>query len=104
MNTTHTHIIKEFATEVADAYVAQYHRTFPVMGTPIVYYNRTTGEFGWCSSLTPLSDDEILIERVEEGNYGDTSNSTLDEIRDGIIELVVMTTTLEDLPEECWRQ
>jgi len=104
MNTAHTYIIKEFAKVVADAYVNQYHGGSRVMGTPIVYYNTETGEFGWCSSLTPLSDDEILIERVEEGNYGDTSNSTLDEIRQGIIELVVMTTTLDDLPEECWRQ
>jgi hypothetical protein len=98
-----TNPIKEFASAVADAYVTQYHSDSPVMGTPIVYYNRTTG-FGWCSSLTPLSDDEIILERVEEGNYGDTTDSTLDEIRQGIIELVVMTTTLEDLPDECWRQ
>lgn len=95
-------IIKAFASAVADAYIHQYIEGDPVMGTPIVYYNRTTGEFGWCSSLTPLSDDEIKCETVEEGLYGDTSNGTADEIRDGIEELIAMNTTLADLPEACF--
>ena len=91
--------IKAFASAVADAYVNQYIEGDPVMGTPIVYYNRTTGGFGWCSSLTPLNDDEIKCGTVEEGMYGDTDGGTPDEIRDAIEELIVMNTTIVDLPE-----
>lgn len=102
MTTTNTPSINEFAKTVADAYVNQYHGGSRVMGTPIVYYNTETGKFDWCSNQTPLADHEIKCETVEEGLYGDTSNGTTDEIRSGIEELVVMNTTLADLPEACF--
>jgi len=73
MTTTHTPSINEFAKTVADAYVNQYHGGSRVMGTPIVYYNTETGKFDWCSNQTPLADNEIKCETVEDGLYGDTS-------------------------------
>ena len=94
--------INDFAATVADAYVSQYHGGNRVMGVPVVYYNTETGHFGWQSSLTPLEDYEIKCETVEEGFYGYTTGSTADEIRAGIEELVVMNTTLADLPEACF--
>jgi len=94
--------INDFAKTVADAYVNQYHGGSRVMGTPIVYYNTETGKFDWCSSLVPLSDDEIKCETVEDGLYGDTSVGTPDEIRDAIEDVVLQNTTLADLPEACF--
>jgi len=94
--------INDFAATVADAYVSQYHGGNRVMGVPVVYYNTETGHFGWQSSLTPLAECEIKCEVVEENSYGDTTGSTADEIRAGIEELVVMNTTLADLPEACF--
>ena len=102
MTTTHTPSINEFAKTVADAYVNQYHGGNRVMNMPVVYYNTETGHFGWQSSLTQLEAYEIKCETVEEGLYGDTTGSTADEIRSGIEELVIMTTTLADLPEACF--
>lgn len=64
--------VRTFAKVAADAYANQYMGGRQVMNMPVVYYNTETGAFGWCSSLTPLSAGEVVIETIEEGIYGET--------------------------------
>lgn len=69
-------LISDFSKTCADAYVNQYVDPDgrKVMNNPVVYYNRTTESFGWCSSLTPLSEDEVWVETLELGIYGVTAD------------------------------
>ena len=98
--------MRKFADQCADAYVNQFidpdgHK---VMNQPVVYYNRTTGGFGWCSSLTPLSENEVAVEQIEQGIYGETGDDP-DIARDAISQSIVDTMDYRDLlnkiePEE----
>lgn len=67
---------RAYASTVAAAYANQYHpdRRFRcrVMGDAVVIYNHAENEFYYQSSLTPLEDDEVAIETIEEGVFGDT--------------------------------
>lgn len=62
---------KSFAQETASAYFAQYINDDGVMNEPQIYYSPNDNEFGWCSTLTPLSGDEIQIMVLEHGCFGD---------------------------------
>lgn len=66
--------VSEFADVVACAYVAQYMSGAHVMGEPVIYYNKSTDTVGWCSSLTPLSDDDVRITELFYQCFGDVGD------------------------------
>lgn len=94
-------LLKDFAETVADAYVSQYvdQQGRRVMGQPVVYYNRTENRFGWTSSMTPLNDDEVLVETLERGIYGDEAETATEE-RAAIVEFITSQTDPRDLLEK----
>lgn len=65
---------KQFATEVAQAYMDQYHpqewRRREVMNNPVIEFNIETGQFSSCSSLMPVCEYEIRLFEIEEGMFG----------------------------------
>lgn len=96
--------IKKFAEAAADAYINQYIIGQGVMGQPVVYYNRTNKTYGWCSKMTPLSEDEVAVEWLEEGIYGETGDDP-SLARQLIVDYLVSETDWRDLfdkisPEE----
>jgi hypothetical protein len=99
-------LMKNFAEKCADAYVNNFIDPDgrKVMNQPVVYFNRTTEEFGWCSSLTPLSEGEIVVETLEQGCYGETGDDpqiAREAIADLIVNYTDYTEILEKLePEE----
>jgi hypothetical protein len=94
--------MRQYAETVADAYVSQYIDPDgrKVMGSPVVYYNRTTKAFGWCSSLTPLSEDEVQLDTLEEGGFGETGDDPA-TAREAIAESMDYRDLLDKIePEE----
>lgn len=63
----------EFAKTVAEAYFAQYgeDRSRMVMNNQAIDYNMETNTFASCSSLTPTNDNEIRVDELEMGMFGD---------------------------------
>lgn len=66
--------LTDYARTTADAYAGQYLSDHRVMGQPTIVYNRTTCQFGWQSSLTPVGDDEVVVDTLEEGVFGETGD------------------------------
>jgi len=61
----------QLAETVADAYFSQYVNDDGVMNDPIIVFDTDTNRFSWQSSLTPLQDDEIQVDILAHGGFGD---------------------------------
>jgi hypothetical protein len=74
---------KQFANVVADAFFSQYgpaERRSVVMNSPVIDYDTDDGSFGWCSSLTPSSENEIRVLELSDGMFGASDDSTEEQL------------------------
>jgi hypothetical protein len=68
---------KQFASVVADAFFSQYgpaERRSAVMNNPVIVYDTDDNSFGWCSSLTPLDENEICVLELSDDMFGVSSD------------------------------
>ena len=94
--------MRDFAQTCADAYAVQFVEMGErmVMGRPIVFYDRDKKYFAWCSSQTPLADNEVLVETISEpGIYGDTGDDP-DIAREAIIGYIMSTLDWREVLEK----
>ena len=82
-------IIRDYAETCADIYVRQYIEHTGVMNNPIIVFDMDTKNFGWHSSLTPLTDDEVLVTTLENGCFGDDTGASPDELRAAIATMIL---------------
>lgn len=61
----------QLAATVASAYFSQYINDEGVTNDPIIIFNKGTQEFDWLDILTPLQDNEIQVDTLEDGMFGD---------------------------------
>ena len=61
----------QLAGIVSDAYFSQYINDNGVANDPIIVYDKNTKLFSWQSSLTPLQDDDTLVDTLTDGMFGD---------------------------------
>lgn len=98
---TNKEILKNYAEVCAKAYVEQYvyPDSYGVMGNPIIVFDKDRDAFFFGSSINPPTPNEVLIETLEEGMYGDVPTDP-DEARSAIIDFLVETTNLNKLLEK----
>ena len=93
---TNRDLVNDYAVTCAEAYRDQYLGDHEIMNQPRISYNLKTKIFGWGSSLTPLSENEVEIEKIEEGDYGETGDDA-DAAYHAIIEYLSQTTSAKTL-------
>lgn len=72
----------EWSQVTAEAYIRQYASNAPRMNNVIIVYDLGTNHFSAQSSLTPLNDEEIKIDTLAEGMFGDTSDISANELQE----------------------
>jgi hypothetical protein len=77
-------LIKKYAEVAADAYVKQYFTDQGVMGDPVIVYDSSEKTFSRKSELSPLSSDEKIVDKIEEGCFGEVEGEDTEEIKQDI--------------------
>lgn len=91
-------ILNGFAAACADAYVSNYvSRDLVVSGHPIVTYDRKNGRFRWYSSLIPLNEEEVEVERLEQGMWGDNISDDATTAYEEIVRYLVSFADIDGL-------
>lgn len=106
-------LIHQFIQSVTEAYNAWYAEGAALKGEPIIYFNRISKTFGWCSDLDSLAPDCVEVFRLSENKVlsrapRNTSDSELNfyscgfeimsAISEGQLDLITRAGLDEDEP------
>lgn len=81
-------MIKNYAEVCANAYVGQFLLDDPVMNEPVIIFDTETKKFSFQSSLSPVQNGDIVVDTIEEGMYGETSDD-VDQAKEEIITCIL---------------
>ena len=96
---------KEFCEITAEAYMEQ--KTNKWMGNPIIVYDINYKEFSAQSSVTPLDDNQVIVQELEQDcfePYPDDVYSNVEELTEALMNFPEMwkqvIETIEEFEEE----